>query len=72
MNIVYAAEKPSIADILSRRLHQKIDPQEIDVLDNPDQTGSFFVRWGFDQYVMSPSGCVERIGERPEDRSEES
>ena len=65
MDIVYAAEKPSIAEILSRRLHQKIEPQEIDVHDNPGQTGSFFVRLGFDQYVMSPSGEVERIGLRP-------
>jgi hypothetical protein len=68
MDIVYAAEKRSIADILSHRLHQKIEPHDIDVQDNPDQTGSFFVRRGFDQYVMSPSGEVERIGVQPEDR----
>jgi hypothetical protein len=71
MDIVYAAEKPSIADLLSHRLHHKIEPQEIEVHDNPNQTGSFFVRWGFDQYVMSPSGQLERIGVRPEDRSGE-
>jgi len=68
MDIVYAAEKRSIADLLSHRLRQKIEPQEIDVQDNPDQTGSFFVRRGFDQFVMSPNGEVEQIGVRPVDR----
>jgi len=68
MDIVYAAEKRSIADILSHRLQQNIEPQELEVQDNPDQTGSFFVSLGFDQYVMSPSGQLERIGLRPKDR----
>ena len=60
MNIVYAAEKPSIADVLSDRLRHPIRPQEIEVDDNPDQTGSFLVKWRFRQYVVSPSGEVSQ------------
>ena len=68
MDIVYAAEKPSIADLLSHRLHRRIDAGEIDVCDNPSQTGSFLVRWRFDRYLVSPGGEVVRIGSRSESR----
>lgn len=59
MDIVYAAEKPSIADVLSDRLRDCVTPQEIEVHENPDQTGSFFVRWRFNDYVLSPNGDIE-------------
>lgn len=59
MNIVYAAEKPSLADVLSARLRNRVTPQEIEVSENPDETGSFFVKWRFVNYVVSPSGDVE-------------
>jgi hypothetical protein len=59
MNIVYAAEKPSIADLLSDRLCNRVRPQEIEVHENPDETGSFLVKWRFNDYVVSPSGDVE-------------
>ena len=59
MDIVYAAEKPSIADVLSNRLRDRVKPQEIEVHENPDETGSFFVRWRFNDYVVSPNGEVE-------------
>ena len=68
MDIVYAAEKPSIADLLSHRLDRRIEAREIDVCDNPSQTGSFLVRWRFDRYLVSPSGEVVRIGPRAEHR----
>ena len=58
MNIVYAAEKPSIADLLSDRLCTRVKPQEIEVHENPDETGSFLVKWQFNDYVVSPSGDV--------------
>ena len=58
MNIVYAAEKPSIADLLSDRLRNRVNPQEIEVHENPDETGSFLGRWRFNDYVVSPSGDV--------------
>jgi len=59
MDIVYAAEKPSIAEVLSIRLRNRVTPQEIEVHENPDETGSFLVRWRFDDYVVSPNGDVE-------------
>ena len=59
MNIVYAAEKPSIADVLSDRLRDRVQPQEIEVHENPDETGSFLVKWRLNLYVVSPNGDVE-------------
>lgn len=59
MDIVYAAEKPSIADVLSDRLCDRVRPQEIEVQDNPDETGSFLVTWRLNHYVVSPNGEVE-------------
>ncbi len=58
MNIVYAAEKPSIARVLSDHVNRQVRPQDIDVQANPDETGSFFIRWQFDRFIMSPSGEV--------------
>lgn len=59
MDIVYAAEKPSIAKVLSKYVKREIRPGDIQVDANPDETGSFFIRWRFAQYVMSPNGEVE-------------
>lgn len=59
MDIVYAAEKPSIARLLSQRLHRIVRPDDIDVAENPDETGSFFIGHGFKDYVMSPDGQIE-------------
>jgi len=58
MDIVYAAEKSSLADVLSDRLSDQVIPREIEVHDNPDETGSFLVRWGLNRYVISPNGEV--------------
>ncbi len=59
MDIVYAAEKPSIADVLSDWLRDRVDPREIEVQEDPGETGSFLVKWRFNHYVVSPSGNVE-------------
>lgn len=59
MDIVYAAEKPSLADVLSDRLRDRVQAQDIEVHENPDETGSFLVKWRFKQYVVSPNGDVE-------------
>ena len=56
MNIVYAAEKPSIAGILSDHLDETVSPRDIEVSDNPDETGSFLIRWNLESFVMSPNG----------------
>jgi hypothetical protein len=56
MDIVIAAEKPSIADLLSERLRCPVDAQDISVRPNPQETGSFVVRWRLNRYLLSPDG----------------
>ena len=58
MNIVIAAEKPSIATLLSDHVKRRIDADDIKVRENPNETGSFFVGLGLERYVVSPSGEV--------------
>ena len=58
MNIVIAAEKPSIATLLSEYVKRRVNPEDIKVSENPDETGSFFVGLKFDRYVMSPNGQI--------------
>jgi hypothetical protein len=58
MNIVYAAEKTSIANLLSEYIKQRVEPQDIKVSENPDETGSFFVGLQFERFVMSPNGEI--------------
>ena len=65
MNIIYAAEKPSIAGILSDFLEHPVDLNDVNVADNPEQTGSFLVSWGLKRFVLSPDG--ELCDDRPLD-----
>ena len=58
MNIVYAAEKPSIAKLLSEHISESIGPNDIYVAENPDETGSFRIDWRFKRFVLSPSGAI--------------
>ena len=64
MDIVYAAEKPSIAKLLGEHIKRRIRPEEIRVSENPDETGSFYIGFRLGQYVMAPNGKIEagRIG----------
>lgn len=57
-DIVYAAEKPSIATILSEHVKRRIAPADINVTENPDETGSFYIQWHLDRYKLSPNGVV--------------
>ena len=58
MDIIYAAETPSIATLLSKHVQRRVRPEEIKVSENPDETGSFFIGFDLDHYVLSPSGEI--------------
>ena len=58
MNIVYAAEKPSIATLLSKHIHRRVRPDEIRLSENPGETGSFYIGFDLDHYVLSPNGEI--------------
>lgn len=60
MNIVYAAEKPSIAGILSEHIATPIEEADIEVRENPTETGSFLVDWGTEKFVLLPNGSLAR------------
>ncbi len=57
-DIVYAAEKTSIATLLGEHLNRSITPGEVRVSENPDETGSFYVGWQFARFVLSPDGSI--------------
>jgi len=58
MDIIYAAEKPSIATLLSQYVRRQVRPDQIKVSENPDETGSFYIGFDLDHYVLSPSGEI--------------
>ena len=58
MNIVYAAERPSIANLIEDHVRQSVTPEEIQVTENPNETGSFYVDWRQERYVLSPAGQI--------------
>lgn len=64
MNIVYAAEKSSIASLLSEYTHLQVPPDAIRVSENPDETGSFYVGWELNRYLLSPGGRISSIKSR--------
>lgn len=58
MDVIYAAEKTSIAELLGDYVNQDVHPEEISVIENPSETGSFYVGWRFNRYVLSPAGEI--------------
>ena len=62
MDIVYAAEKPSIAKLLGEHVNRRVTPDEIKISENPDETGSFYIGFRFARYVMFPDGKIESNG----------
>jgi hypothetical protein len=63
MNIVYAAEKPSIAGIVSEHVQSRVEARDIQVSANPDETGSFLIHWRHEAFVLSPNGDLMPEGE---------
>ena len=58
MDIVYAAEKPSIAKLLSEHMRRRVRPEDIKVSENPDETGSFYIGFNLNKFVLSPNGEI--------------
>ena len=59
MDIIYAAEIPSIASLFSDYLQRPVEAEEIKVSENPDETGSFYIGFDLEHYVLSPDGTIE-------------
>ncbi len=59
MDIVCAAEKSSIAELLGDHVSRSVAPDEIIVAENPTETGSFYIGWCSNRYVLFPNGEIE-------------
>lgn len=60
-DIVYAAEKPSIAGLLARYLRRPVSTDDIHVHHDPAETGSFLVSGRLGRYRLSPAGRLEPL-----------
>ena len=59
MNIIYAAEKPSIAKLFSQHMQRRVVAEDIQIAENPDETGSFLIGFDLEDYVMAPDGTIQ-------------
>jgi len=66
MDVIYAAEKRTIAELLENHVHESVKPEDINVTENPSETGSFYIGWRLRQYVLSPAGEIEATRARLE------
>ncbi|MEM8983863.1 MAG: hypothetical protein AAGC71_12610 [Pseudomonadota bacterium] len=59
MNIVYAAEKHSIARLLADHTRCPVAVSDINVTESPDETGTFRIDWRFRRFVLRPDGRID-------------
>ncbi len=59
MDIIYAAEKLSIAQLFGQKMKCLVPIDDLMITENPDETGSFYIGFQLDRYVMSPDGDIE-------------
>ena len=41
-------------------MQRYVQPEDLCITENPDETGSFYIGWQLDRYVMSPDGGIAR------------
>lgn len=58
MDVIYAAEKRTIAELLEDHVKEHVRPEDINVAENPSETGSFYIGWRLRRYVLSPAGTI--------------
>ena len=56
MEIVIAAEKDSIASLLSEHTKSRVRPDQIVVSEDPSETGSFYIGFDLERFKLTPSG----------------
>ena len=56
MEIVYAAERDSIANLLSKHTKSRVNPEQIVVTEDPSETGSFYIGFDLESFKLTPSG----------------
>ena len=59
MNIVYAAEKESIAGLLAEHTRSPVSVSDIRVTELADTTGRFRIDWRLKRYVLEPDGRID-------------
>ena len=65
MDVIYAAEKRTIAELLEHHVKENVRPEDINVTENPSETGSFYIGWRLRRYVLSPAGEIAATLLRP-------
>ncbi|MEL7537939.1 MAG: hypothetical protein AAFX44_12275 [Pseudomonadota bacterium] len=59
MDIVYAAEKHSIAGLLAEHTQSPVAVDDIRVTESPNETGRFRIDWRFRRFVLTPDGKID-------------
>jgi hypothetical protein len=65
MDVTYAAEKRSIAELLEHHVKENVRPEDINVTENPSETGSFYIGWRLRHRVQAaaPLAGADRLND---------